>query len=395
MRVRFKKSDLVPATAIVQSVANPQSTLPILSNVYITTEHDNVVTMFATDYETRVKIEVPAEVSKKGAITVPAKMFNDLVKELPEDAEIHLEAREKSAALNCGGIRAELQCLPARDYPMPQELDPTMTFDLGQRELKTLIERVLFAVPTRDPRKVLMGALFEFRDGLLQAVATDGKILAFASQSVQSEFAPKDMSVIVHHKLLEELVKTLGDEGNVTVSFDDTQVAFRANNILLITNQIEGKYPNYEAVVPKRFARELRFRKAPMLAATRRASILSDIKNSSVSMHFHGETVSVEAESFDKGTISEEFPAVVEGDDFRIVFNYRFVQEALKIIREEEVVLQVNQPAMPAVFRGADADDYYYLIMPIKTQDLRDEPARQPEPDAVDDEPYDGGSEEQ
>jgi DNA polymerase III subunit beta len=383
MRVRLKKADLAPATSIVQTVANPQSTLPILSNVLITTEHDNVLSLLATDYETRVKIEVAAEVERKGSITVPAKTFNELVKELPEDGEVIIESKDKSVLVRCRDIRAELQCMPAKDFPALPELDPTVTFDLGQRDLKRLIEKVFFAIPVRDPRKVLLGALFEFRDGILKAIATDGKIMAHASQPVQSEFAPRDLNIVIHHKLLEELKNSLGDEGMVTASFDDKQISFRFNNILLMSNQIEGKYPNYEAVVPKKFGRELRFQRGAMTSAIRRAAILSDIKNASITLVFHGDTCSVEAESYDRGHIEEQIPAVVEGEDFRIVFNYRFVLESIKAIDKEEIVLRVNQSATPAVLCGGEGEDCFYLIMPIKTQELKDL-EHEEEPDADD-----------
>jgi DNA polymerase-3 subunit beta len=383
MRVRLKKADLAPATSIVQTVANPQSTLPILSNVLLTTEHDNVLSLLATDYETRVKIEVAAEVERKGSITVPAKTFNELVKELPEDGEVIIESKDKGVLVRCRDIRAELQCMPAKDFPALPELDPTVTFDLGQRDLKRLIEKVFFAIPVRDPRKVLLGALFEFRDGMLKAIATDGKIMAHASQPVQSEFAPRDLNIVIHHKLLEELKNSLGDEGMVTASFDDKQISFRFNNILLMSNQIEGKYPNYEAVVPKKFGRELRFQRGAMTSAIRRAAILSDIKNASITLVFHGDTCSVEAESYDRGHIEEQIPAVVEGEDFRIVFNYRFVLESIKAIDKEEIVLRVNQSATPAVLCGGEGEDCFYLIMPIKTQELKDL-EHEEEPDADD-----------
>ena len=141
MRIRFKKSDLLPAAAIVQSVANPQSTLPILSNVLITTDHDNIATLSATDYETRVRIEVAAEVEKKGAATVPARTFYDLIKELPEDGEVMFEAKEKGAHIKCRDIRAELATMPARDFPKWPELEPTVSFDLPQRDLRRLLDQ--------------------------------------------------------------------------------------------------------------------------------------------------------------------------------------------------------------------------------------------------------------
>lgn len=374
MRIRFKKADLLPAAAIVQSVANPQSTLPILSNVRISTEHDNLANFWATDYETRVRIDVPATVEDRGEITVPAKTFYELVKELPDDGEVVIETTGKGASIQCREIRAELATMPARDFPAWPEMETKASFDIPQRDLKQLLSKVLFAVPVRDPRKVLLGALFEIRKDSIASVATDGKILARMKLPLQAELGDSgdDLNVIVPHKIMEELGRSLGDDGTVNVSLDDKQVVFRLNRIEYVSNQIDGKYPNYEAVVPKEFSRELRFQKPPMLAAIRRAAILSDIKNSAITMHFQGDRVSIDAESYDKGRLHEDIPAVSQGEDFKMVFNYKFLQEVLKAIDKEEVVLQVNQPTTPAVFRGADEDSYFYLVMPIKLTELRD-----------------------
>lgn len=374
MRIRFKKADLLPASAIVQSVANPQSTLPILSNVRISTEHDNVVNFWATDYETRVRIDVPATVEERGEITVPARTFYDLVKELPDDGEVTLEATGKGATIRCRDIRAELATMPARDFPAWPELQTKATFEVPQADLKRLLSKVLFAVPVRDPRKVLLGSLLEIRKDTIAAVATDGKILARIKLPLQADMtgASGDHNVIIPHKIMDELIRSLHDEGNVTLTLDDRQVSFRLNRIEYVSNQIDGKYPNYEAVVPKEFSRELRFQKPPMLAAIRRAAILSDIKNSAMTLHFQNDKVVVEAESYDRGRLREEIPAVVEGEDFKIVFNYKFIQDVLKAVEKEEVVVQVNQPTTPAVFRAGEDSDYFYLVMPIKLTELRD-----------------------
>lgn len=370
MRIKFKKSDLEPAAAVVMNVANQQSSLPILANVLIDTEHDNVVTFLATDYETRVKIEVPAEVEKKGAATAPAKTFCDLVRELPEDGTVTLETKDKALIVKCRDIRCELQTMPVRDFPKFPALDPKISFDMPQKELKEILHRVVFAIPARDPRKVLLGALFEFRKGLLNVVATDGKILAYVQRPVKAKTAPEDLNVVIQHKILEELARTLHDDGDVNVSFDAKQVAFRFNDLLFVANQIEGKYPNYDAVVPKEFSRELRFQKEPMLRAVRRASVLTDIKNLAVVLAFKDDHVSVEAESYDKGRLHEELPAVVDGDAFKIVFNHRYLSDVLKAIDKEEIVVQANQPTTPAVFRGANTGDSFYLIMPIKLAEV-------------------------
>lgn len=374
MRIRFKKSDLLPAAAIVQSVANPQSTLPILSNVLITTDHENLVGLSATDYETRVRIDVPAEVEKKGSATVPARTFYDLIKELPEDGEVILEAKEKGAHIRCRDIRAELATMPAQDFPKWPEMEGKASIELPQREFRRLLEKVLFAVPTRDPRKVLLGAYFEIRKTSVTAVATDGKILAHMRLPIQPEVleGTEEQNLIIPHKILDELGRSLGDEGTVSISFDERQVSFRLNRILYVSNQIEGKYPNYDAVVPKEFARELRFQKPPMLSAIRRAAILTDIKNNAISVNFSGDHATIEAESYDKGRIHEQIPAVNEGEDFKIVFNYKFVADVLKSIEKEEVVLKVNQPTTPAVFQATETGENFYLVMPIKLTEIRD-----------------------
>ena len=366
MRIRFKKSNLLPAAAIAQSVANPQSPLPILTNALITTEHDNVVAITATDFDTRVRIEVPAVVEKKGSATVPARMFLDLIKELPEDDDVIFETMDSGAVVRSRGVRCDLQTLPVRDFPNWPEVNATATFDIEQRALKSLIAKVLFAVPVRDPRKVLLGALLEFREEGLSAVATDGKIMAFARVAVQSELAPTEGSIIVPHKMLQELVSNLGDEDSVRVEFDDHQISFRFRSITYLTNLVDGKYPNYMAVVPKEFSRGFRFQRSAMAGAVRRCAILTDLKNLAVSMHFTGDRCVVESENYDRGKIQEEISAVVDGDDFRIGFNHKFVGEVLRSLDSEEVLLQGNQPGTPAVFRAAEASENFYLVMPIK-----------------------------
>jgi DNA polymerase-3 subunit beta len=252
--------------------------------------------------------------------------------------------------------------------------------------LKRLLGKILFAVPTRDPRKVLLGALFEFKDGALNVVATDGKILACARASVDNRKGPQNFNAIIPHKMLEELMRNLGDEGLVTAAFDDRQVSFQMGDIKYISNQIEGSYPNYEAVLPKDYARRLRFPKQAMQTAIRRASVLSDVRTLAVTLTFTGSQVTVEAESVDRGRIRDEVPATNDGGDFRITFNHKFVQEALKCIDQDEIQLNANSPVLPAVFEGVDAPDCLYLVMPIKLTDLRrdEETAEEEAPESED-----------
>jgi DNA polymerase-3 subunit beta len=369
MRIQFKASDLVRGAEVAQSVANPQSTMPILAQILIKGEHTNLATLTAMDFDVRVRVEVPAEVETKGEITVPARTFYDFVRELPSDSDVLIESVGEKVTVRCRDIRGEMATMPAEDFPIWPEMEPKLEFELAQKDLQQVLDRVLFTIPVRDVRKQLIGALFEIRKNTLTVVGTDGKVLACVRQTIASEKAPKEFNAIVPRKLLEELDRNLGSEGLVTAAFNEKQVSFRLGNILYLSNQIEGTYPDYHQVIPKQFARKFHIQKPPLLAAIRRAAIFTDQRQSSIVMQFRGDKVAILADSYDRGRFYEELPAVVEGGDFRIGFNYKFLQDVLKALPYEEVLLQANQSITPAIWRAEANDDCFYVVMPIKIQE--------------------------
>ncbi|MGB9691504.1 MAG: DNA polymerase III subunit beta [Candidatus Sumerlaeaceae bacterium] len=369
MRIQFKAGDLVRGAEVAQSVANPQSTMPILAQILIKGEHNNLASLTAMDFDVRVRVEVPAEVEVKGQITVPARTFYDFVRELPSDSDVLIEAKGDKVTVTCRDIRGEMATMPAEDFPVWPEMESKLEFEMAQKDLQQVLDKVLFTVPVRDMRKTLLGALFEIRKTTLNVVGTDGKILACARQSISSEKPPKEFNAIVPRKLLEELDRNLNDEGLVSVAFNEKQVSFRLGNILYLSNQVEGTYPDYTQVIPKQFARRFHIQKPPLLAAIRRAAIFTDQRQNSVTLEFRGDKVAILADSYDRGRFFEELPAVVEGGDFRIAFNYKFLQDVLKALSQEEVLLQANQNSMPAIWRAENADDCFYVVMPVKIQE--------------------------
>lgn len=372
MRIQFKAADLVRGAEVAQSVANQQSTIPILAQILIKGEHTNQATLTAMDYDVRVRVEVPADVETKGAITVPARTFYDFVRELPADADVVIEAAGEKVTVRCREIRGEMATMPAEDFPHWPEMEPKLEFEVAQKDLQQVLDRVLFTVPVRDMRKQLLGALFEIRKTTLTVVGTDGKILACVRQSIASEKPVKEFNAIVPRKLLEELDRNLGNEGLVSAAFNEKQVSFRLGNILYVSNQIEGTYPDYHVVIPKQFARKFHVQKPPLLAAIRRAAIFTDQRQSSIVLNFSNDKVAVSADSYDRGRFYEELPAVIEGGDFRIGFNYKFLQDVLKALPYEEVLLQANRSESPAIWRAEANDDCFYVVMPVKIQERRE-----------------------
>jgi DNA polymerase-3 subunit beta len=368
MKAVFKRADLSMATSVVHNVVNQQSSLPILSNILIRAEESRAV-FLASDLESYVRCEVPAEVEAKGEVTVPARTLAEMVRVLP-DADIVLAIEEDRVRVSAEGLSYDLVSMDPADFPAWPELKPMATIELSQQVLLRIIERILFAIPQKDPRRVLLGGYFDVQDRTLKAVSTDGKKLSFVQTEADSRTGEEAISAVVPQKVLSEIAKTLGDEGNVEIHFGERQVAFDLKNVKYISNIIEGNYPNYDLVIPKTFERTMALPRERLRALTRQASIISDEKSNSVVLTFADNQLRVKAMTYDIGSYAGALPIQYDQETFEIVFNHRFLGEILDKIEGEEVMLKANKPVSPAVFTGKDATDFLFVIMPIKLADL-------------------------
>jgi len=364
MKVVFERDALVHATGVVQSLVNPQNTLPVLANVLIEAEGETV-RFTASDLESCVKCEVSAHVDETGVITLPAKKLVEIVRELP-DAPIAMALDGTSVTIECEKIRQRLCGLDPEDFPRWPEVKPESSLELPQSDLRELIDKIHFAIPTKDPRKVLLGALFEIKDGSLRAVATDGKKLAYIEKPLPGKAKIKSASVIVPHKVLGEISRHLDDEGTVKLTIGDKQVVFELGTITYVSNKIDGTYPNYELVIPKDFDKEVHIDRAPLAAALRRAAVMSDERSRSVIMKFDENRVEVSAMSFDVGSSKEEIPVDYGFDAVEVAFNWQFLLEVLKCVEEAKVSVKMNKPVSPTIFAPVEASHYRYVVMPIK-----------------------------
>ena len=367
MRIRFKKSNLVYPASVVNSVAPSTSPTPILVNMLVRTEHDNLVSFLATDFETRVRVEVSAEVEERGSVLIPAKTFYDLVKELPEDAEVLLETSGAGARLQSASVKANLQTAPSADFPHFPQFEPDFRIDMNQADLKNLLNAVTFIVPTRDPRKIFLGCCFSFSGDTLQAVATDGKIMAMTKIPVEAEGIPAGRQAVIPRKMLVEMAYALQDEGTVTLELGPRQVGVNIGNTYFVSNLIDGAYPNWEKVVPQSFLKTLRFPRSPIMSAVRRAGVMMDIKSSTLKINFNGAGFVIESDSYDRGQLTENIIAENPLDEeYLIGLNYTYFNNVLKALNDDEVLMMCNEPVKPVIFTTAKNPDTQYLIMPVK-----------------------------
>ncbi|MCX7017257.1 MAG: DNA polymerase III subunit beta [Candidatus Sumerlaeota bacterium] len=370
MKVTFAKDQLVKAATVAQSLVNAQSSLPVLANVLIEAEEDKVV-FVATDLESSVRCTVAAKIDEPGRTTAPARTFAELARELPA-AEVNLELEGDLLKVQAEENSYHLQTMPAEDFPSWPQLSAHATLTLGQGELAAMLNRVLFAVPQRDPRKVLLGALFDVRAGHLVVVATDGKKLGYTRRPLVDCAGAKEIQAIVPHKILAEVQRNLGVEGDVRVLIAERQVAFDLGDVVYLSNKIDGTFPNYEMVIPKEINRELKFDRDEFGAAIRRASIISEDKNNSIIMRLEPERARITSRTYDVGDYEGRLPITYEGEPFDIAFNHKYLTEVMRIIEQKPVTMRIKRIDSPVVFVNDTDPDSLYLIMPIKMSDLAD-----------------------
>ncbi len=367
MRIRFKKSDLIQPSAVVNSVAPPSSPTPVLCNVLIRTEHDNLVSLVAADYETRVCVYVPAEVEERGSVLIPAKTFFDLVKELPNESDVLIEASTGTATVTAGDVRAKLQTMPVMDYPHAQEFEPIFKLNLPQKAFRKLISAVSFAIAIRETRKIFLGCCFNFLPDALLALATDGKMMAMSQMPIDAEGIPEGRQAILPRKLLNEVFNVLGEEGNVDFQLAERSVSMTIGNITFVSNLIDGVFPHWESVMPKSFAHTIRFPKIAVSNALRRAGVMMDIKTQSIKLEINSSMLRVKVDSYERGTFDESIVVANELEKkYLIGLNYSYLSNVVKSLLDDEILMRCNEPNKPVIFTVASDPDTRYLVMPVK-----------------------------
>lgn len=369
MKLRFEKNILEQATAITQSVANPQSSLPILGNTRITASPEGNVVFDASDMESCVQYTVQADVEEPGSTTVPAKHFHNIVRELPQ-AQVELDFSSNLAGIVCEGNQYQLTTQSPDDFPNWPDLTAGTTVSIEQATLKRILSHVLYALPQKDPRKVLLGAFFDLKDNHLIVVATDGKKLGLSQCDVPEVEGVQPASAIIPHKILAEVQSHLGDEGMVRLLIGERQIAFDLGNLIYLSNRIDGIFPNYDMVIPDEFTKEIRLPRGVIVSAVRRASIISEEQNNSIIMRFEPGKIRFSSRTYELGSFQGDLGIDYDGEPFDIAFNHLYLSETLRIADSEEIVMKVKQNTAPVVFVMPESDESLFLVMPIKLTDI-------------------------
>ena len=369
MRVTIERSAFLRALNHVQSVVERRNTIPILSNVLVQASGAELK-LTATDLDIEIVESVAAMVASGGATTVPAHMLYDIVRKLPDGAQLELDqgADAGRVSIFAGRSRFALQALPPEDFPDLASGEFANRFSVPAGDLKGLIEKTRFAISTEETRYYLNGIyLHEVpAAGTLRAVATDGHRLAQA-QIARPEGAKGMPGVIVPRKTVLEVVKLIeGSDDEVEVALSASKIRFTAGNLVLTSKLIDGTFPDYERVIPRHNDKKLEVDTALFSAAVDRVSTISMEKGRAVKLNIGPGKLVLTVNNPDSGSAEEEIVANYEADPIDIGFNSRYLLDVAGQVKSEVMELSLADAGSPTIIRDPGDAQALYVLMPMR-----------------------------
>jgi DNA polymerase-3 subunit beta len=371
MKVTIERGAFLKALNHVQSVVERRNTIPILSNVMIEAAKGRLK-LTATDLDMEIVETLAADVLRNGAATAPAHMLYDIVRKLPEGAQVQAElltAEGGRLAVSAGSIRFELACLPKEDFPQMTAGALPFRFRLQTEDLKKLIAKTRFAISTEETRFYLNGIyLHAHKEGKreMRAVATDGHRLA-RFQMELPDGAAEIPGIIVPRKTVIELQRLLDDvEGAIEVSLSDTKIQFATDGIELTSKLIDGTFPDYQRVIPTSNDKVLTLDAREFAQAVDRVSTISADKTRAVKLGVARDKLTLSVINPDSGTATEEVGASYSASPLEIGFNARYLLDITGQIEGKEVRFLLSDAGSPTLIEDAEDHGTLYVLMPMR-----------------------------
>jgi DNA polymerase-3 subunit beta len=371
MKLVIERGELLRALGHVTSVVERRTTIPILSNVLLKASAQGL-SFKATDLEREVIEQAPADVSQPGATTVPAHILHDIVRKLPDGAEVEIkrEAEKERLALSSGHSRFALQTLSPEDFPdlAPGELNHK--FQIGAQDLKRLIDKTRFAISTEETRYYLNGiylhAAARGKSQMLRAVATDGHRLAQAEVPLPkgAEAMP---GIILPRKTVHELHRLIeGSDGTVDVGVSTAKARFEIGTITLTSKLIDGTFPDYARVIPKANDKDLKVSNAEFKNAVDRVSTIASERGRAVKLNMSGNKLVLSVSNPDGGSATEEIGVDYGASPLEIGFNARYLLDIAGQLESETAHFQLADPGSPTMVKDEGDEGALYVLMPMR-----------------------------
>ena len=362
MKFTMQTEDLCAGVLSVIKALPVRSTMPVLEGVLIEATNEGLH-LTCSDLMFQKECFLPANVEEEGRCVLKGKFLSEVLRKLPNEP-LYAELEGLVLKIRSGRVRQRLQCIEFDEYPMMRAKGDVVEVKVNAEQLRSMIDRTVFAVAMDDSRPVLTGALLEADQNTVTLVATDS--FQFALTRLHQDNGEVDKRTIVHGKVLNEIGKMAEEtEQDVTLSLTQTHLTVQVNDSRLTARLLDGNYIDYKRIIPKECRTRVLVSTADLYEMTDRAQLIAREGNNSIVMHFEDDTLTIKAESF-VGRGEDTMEVSIVGDPIDIAFNPKYVINILRNIPDETVYLEFNSPISPCVIRPVQGDAYLYLIVPMR-----------------------------
>ncbi len=376
MKLSCLQENLNRGLSIVGRAVATKTTLPITSNILLVTEKSRLK-LAATNLEIAISYWLGAKVEEEGAITIPARLLTDFVNSLPNDKiGITLSPKNKVLELKCARFEGRINGVDANEFPPIPSIGEGVMTRIDPEALRLAISQVVFAAATEETRPVLTGIHCEFDGNTLTLAAADGFRLA-VHKAPLAEPVTERTEVIIPARALAELHRLIMDQEEpveLTINPNKSQALFRLKDIEMVSQLIQGTFPNYNQLIPEGYTTRAEVSLAEFAKATKTAAIFAREGSAIVRLQITpGEELTpgklvLSARTEEVGDNMGEVDATVEGEEAKIAFNSKFLSDVLGVIHEERVTVEITSPSSPGVIRPIGVDNYIHVVMPMFVQ---------------------------
>lgn len=371
MKISVEKKDLISVLSKTQNIVEKRNTMPVLINILLVVEESHLQ-VFATDLEVSLTDRIDVKVSQPGKLAVNAKNLFDIVRELDEDL-IHLEAKsnhrlqitQRKSVFNIVGLGAE-------EYPVFPTFQSKDFMTIESSVFSDMIDRTIYSVSNDETRYHLNGVYFEQNEEAgktkLRMVATDGHRLSVVDRfSTEKSTDIIKNGVIIPRKGLVEIKKLIDfSQEKIEMAIEGSQLIVKTNSTVLMVRLIEGKYPNYQQLIPNDMKKKASIDRELLLSSIRRVSLLSNQKSKGVTISLSGSKMEISSNNPDLGDAKEEIDVNYDGDDMKIGFNAKYILDILNSFNEEKLNLELDGQLSPGLIRPNQDENYTCIVMPMR-----------------------------
>ena len=368
MKTIVTKDELMKGLQMVVPIVGNKITLPVLSNILFATENGQIK-LSATDLETGIVCFIKGEIIEDGAITIPAKKFAEIIKEITEE-NIEIKTTDNNITIKTKKSKFTLTGIDKKEYPKMQDYNAENVITLDTKGLVSMFQKTLFAVSKDMQRFVLTGVYMVIESGKMEIVSTDGKRLAYIS--IEGIDVNAQGKAIIPTKAIIDLCKiiSLNNTTNIKLNLSDNLATFIVNDIVFQTRLIEGVFPNYKQVMPTNNLATIKLNVAETLTAVKQASLFASNMLSgstgAIKMNFSKNKLVVSAQSTNSGSGEIEMDIEYDGEKLGFLFNPNYIKDVLQNIEDDNVVLSYKNTTSPTTFSPEKKNNYICVVMPMK-----------------------------